>query len=94
MYEPRGRDDADHTDFIKGNERLGRLRRYILIIHDEAPPSNAYVSHFDHGEWYYIAAEDEISQKNFDLVTLFLTMMAIPSGTAPLTPSISVGGGG
>ena len=80
-------------DYISRNRRLGLLRRYILIIMDDHAPGNAYVSHFDHGTWYYIDAADQISQRNFDLVSLFLTMMAIPSALPPISPTISVGGG-
>jgi hypothetical protein len=83
---------AISDDFIKGNRVMGLLRRYILIVKSSNAPANAYVAHFDHGEWYYIDADDEISQKNFDLISLFMTMMAIPSATPPLSPTISVGG--
>jgi hypothetical protein len=85
---PHGSDD----DFIEGNRRLGRLRRYILVIKDNQPPVNAYVAHFDRGTWYYIDGNDTTSQKNFALVSLFVTMMAAPPTTPPLSPSISVGG--
>jgi hypothetical protein len=33
-----------------------------------------------------------VSQKNFDLISLFLTMMAVPSATTPISPTIAVGG--
>jgi hypothetical protein len=89
VYDPSGRISPE--DFVRGNRRLGFLRRYILIIVDDQPPANAYVSHFAEGKWYYIAGDDEISQKNFDLVSLFLTMMAIPSAVPPIAPTISVG---
>jgi hypothetical protein len=92
VYEPRN-GDVYGDDYIEGNLKLGYLRRYILIIRGENPPANAYVAHFDHGEWYYIDGNDEISQKNFELISLFMTMMAVPSGTPALAPSISVGGG-
>lgn len=91
VYDPPGR--ISEADFIKGNRRLGLLRRYILIVVDDGPPAvPPYVSYFDQGKWYYIAGDDEISQKNFDLVSLFLTMMAIPSALPPLAPVINVGG--
>lgn len=79
-------------DFIRGNRRLGQLRRYILIIKADHAPANAYVAHFDHGEWYYIDGSDYTSQKNFGLISLFMTMMAVPPTTPPLSPTISVGG--
>jgi hypothetical protein len=44
------------------------------------------------GKWYCIDGSDVISQKNFDLISLFLTMMAIPSAVPPLSPTINVGG--
>lgn len=86
--------DTTGNDFVKGNERLGHLRRYVLVIVSNEPPPDAYVSHFYHGQWYSIAGDDEISQKNFDLISLFMTMMAVPSTTPPVGTSISVGGGG
>jgi hypothetical protein len=81
-------------DFVDANYRLATLRRYILIIRSDSPPPDPYVAYFYRGEWYYIARDDQISQKNFQLITLFMTMMAVPGGTQqPLTPAISVGGG-
>ncbi len=91
VYWPSGVSISD-KDFINGNTRLAELRRYILIITDNLPPTNAYVSHFERGIWYYIDGADLIFQKNFELVSLFLTMMAVPSTTPPITPTISVGG--
>jgi len=88
VYDPK---KASIDEYVKSNARLGHLRRYILIIQG-APPPDAYVSYFDRGTWYYIAGDDDISQKNFNLISLFMTMMAIPSATPPLSPSINVGG--
>ena len=90
-YEPRS-PAAGLDDFIRGNRRLGRYRRYVLIIVTPTPIAGAYVAHYDRGLWYYIDAADEVSQKNFDLIALFLTMMAVPSATTPISPTISVGG--
>jgi len=90
VYDPRKPISED--DYIRGNRRLGFMRRYILIVVGDQAPANAYVSHFSDGKWYYIAGDDEISQKNFDLVSLFLTMMAIPSAVPPIAPTIAVGG--
>lgn len=90
VYEPNANISDD--DYIKGNRRLGLLRRYILIVVSDLPPANAYVSHHSQGKWYYIDGDDAISQKNFDLISLFLTMMAIPSAVPPLSPTINVGG--
>lgn len=93
VYEPKFADTLG-DDYIKGNRRLGLFRRYILIIEDDQPPINpAYVVHAEHGKWYYIDGHDEISRNNFTLISLFLTMMAVPSTTPPISPTISVGGG-
>jgi hypothetical protein len=81
-------------DYFYRNARLGDLRRYLLIIKSDQAPANAYVSYLDQGQWYYIDGDDHISQKNFDLITLFLTMMAVPAALPPISPTISVGGGG
>jgi hypothetical protein len=91
LYEPRS-PMAGLDEFMRGNRRLGHLRRYILIIVSPLSPAGAYVAHYDRGLWYYIDAADEVSQKNFDLIALFLTMMAVPSATTPISPTISVGG--
>jgi hypothetical protein len=91
VYEPPG--PISEKNYIDGNRRLGLLRRYILVVVDDGPPAiPPYVSHFAGGKWYYIAGDDEISQKNFNLIALFLTMMAIPSALPPLSPVINVGG--
>jgi len=90
-WEPGMSDDV----LVNVNYRLWQLRRYMLIIHsDGPPPADAYVAYFDHGQWYYIAGEDVISQRNFNLIALFLTVMAYPPTNPPLTTSISIGGGG
>ncbi len=93
-YEKPG-DDILDGDYITINRRLGFLRRYILILVSNGPPDiPVYVSYFDRGRWYYIAQDDPVSQKNFHLLSLFMTMMAVPPATQPLSPVISVGGGG
>jgi len=82
--------DDEH---VKMNAALGRMRRYVLIVvADHLPGTPPYAAYEDGGHWYYIDANDKISQKNFQLLTLFMTMMAIPSQSPPLTPTISVGG--
>jgi hypothetical protein len=87
--------DVLNDAYVKKNEWLGLLRRYILIIVDNNQPVGPTYAeyHSDRdGRWYYIDANDEISQKNFHLLSLFMTMMATPSQTPPLTPTINVGG--
>jgi len=82
--------DEEHLHM---NDWLGRMRRYVLIVVDDRLPAKPpYVSYSDGDHWYYIDADDKISQKNFQLLSLFMTMMAIPSQSPPLTPTISVGG--
>jgi hypothetical protein len=91
VYEPKSK--MPIGDYLRLSRRLGSLRRYMLIIVDDQPPANAYVSYLDKGKWYYIDGADAISQKNFNLISLFLTMMAIPSALPPISPTISLGGG-
>jgi hypothetical protein len=85
--------DVLSNEYIDFNGRLGTLRRYILIVVDDHPPqADAYVSYTDGRRWYYIERDDEISEKNFQLLSLFITMMAVPPSTQPLSPVINVGG--
>ena len=88
---------ADNYQAIYAERQLGKLRRYLLII--VAPPgagapSDAFVSYTKGGQTFYIDGHDAISQRNFALLSQFLTMQAVPPTTAPLTPTISVGAGG
>jgi hypothetical protein len=91
-YERDG--DVSSRASLDRNERLSLLRRYLLIVVENGPiaPESAYVSYWDGKRWYYIDKGDEISQKNFDLLTLFLTMMATPSPATPPVQTINVGG--
>jgi hypothetical protein len=85
--------DVLKSDFIDLNGRLGTLRRYILIIVDDHLPRNpVYASYHDGDKWYYIAKDDVVSEKSFQLLSLFMTMMAVPPSTQPLSPVINVGG--
>jgi hypothetical protein len=92
VYEPAG-STVPNADFIRGNRKLGSLRRYVLIICDDVAPMNAYAAYPYQGQWYYIDGDDHISQKNFNLISLLLTIMSVPSSTPPLTTSIATGGG-
>jgi hypothetical protein len=93
VYETSGQDVLD-TEFSSMNSRLGTLRRYMLVIvADKLPPEGAYASYSDGRQWYYISSDDTVSEKNFQLLSLFMTMMAIPPSTQPLSPVINVGGG-
>jgi hypothetical protein len=71
-------------------EELNHLRRLILIIRSESPPlSNAYVSWKD-DYWYYIDGNDSISQRNFMLISQYMSIQSTVSSTASLT-SVNVG---
>jgi hypothetical protein len=92
VYEQPGVDvlDADHLNM---NGRLGTLHRYMLIVvSDDSPSDPTYVSYYSDGRYYSIMKDDALSQKNFQLLSLFMTMMAIPPSTQPLSPVINVGG--
>jgi hypothetical protein len=93
VYETKGVDVLSDR-YVTLNEKLGNFRHYMLIVVDDnLPASNPpYVSYYDGSRWYYINADDEISKKNFHLLSLFLTVLAVPPQTSPLTPTISVGG--
>ncbi|HEY3919280.1 MAG TPA: hypothetical protein VGL83_15935 [Stellaceae bacterium] len=91
-YEPAGADPLSDP-YVQYNIRLGALRRYLLIVvADRLPAEAPYISYFSQGRWYYIPADDPVSQRNFHLLSLFLTMMAIAPSTQPLSPVINVGG--
>jgi hypothetical protein len=94
VYDPKNDLNVFDRDFIHGNSELLSLRRYVLIItSDTAPPADAYVAYFDRGVWYYIAGEDDVSKTNFNLIGLFLTVMAVPPTNPQIGTTISVGGG-
>jgi hypothetical protein len=62
-----------------------------VVVDSHLPDEPVYVSYTDGQRWYYIMKEDEVSQRNFQLVSLFMTMMAVPPTTQPLSPVINVG---
>lgn len=79
----------------QAERQLAHLRRYILVIKSPdrpVSPNTAFAPIEYGGEWYYIDNHDKISKNNFSILSLFLTIMAIPSPTPPLTPTIPVGG--
>jgi hypothetical protein len=69
-------------------------RRYLMIIKSTTrpSPSDAYVIQFDEhsGIYYYIPADDVVSQESFTLLSLFIIIQAAP-GPPQLAPTISVG---
>jgi len=91
-YEEPGHDVLD-DHYVRRNQRLGLLRRYMLIVVDPSLPSDKpYVAYAYNGRWYYIAGDDTVSKKNFHLLSLFLAIMAVAPSTPPLSPVINVGG--
>jgi hypothetical protein len=70
--------------------QLNHLRRLILIVRsDSPPPSDVYVSWKD-DDWYYIDGSDTISQKNFMLISQFMSVQSTVSAAPSLT-AVSVG---
>jgi hypothetical protein len=72
--------------------RLGSLRRYLLIVVADTASPDAFVSFVHDGKTFYIDGRDEISRKNFALLNQFMTMMAVPTQSSPVTPTVNVGG--
>ena len=64
----------------------------LIVVADTLPAKTPYVAYACGGRWYYIASDDPVSQKNFQLLSLFLTMMAIAPSNQPLSQVINVGG--
>ena len=93
-YEERNKDPLTDPDLENINYRLVSLWRYMLVVRAaDLPDQPVYAAYRDKdGYWYYIAGDDYISQRNFQLITLFLTMMAVPSAVPPISPTINVGG--
>jgi hypothetical protein len=70
---------------------LAANRKYLIVVKDQAAPTDAVVSWNDGEFWYYIDNRDDVSRYNLALLQHFLTIQAtqtpVPSGT-----SISIGG--
>jgi hypothetical protein len=89
----RSEDVADYSQ-LQHERTLAHLRRFLLVIEDKDAPRDSFVSYQHDGRWYYIDAKDDVSKKNFVLLSYILSVMAAPSQTPPLTPTITVGGRG
>jgi hypothetical protein len=86
---------AEDRKFQDDETAMYAYRHFILIVTSKEPPEIAlpgksiYVSYQEDGYWYYIPKEDYISKRNFSLVSLLMSLMAIPAQTAPPASVIS-----
>jgi hypothetical protein len=80
-----------NAEELRTESDLVNARKYMLIAVSDAPPENAFASINHGGKWYYIFDDDEVSKKTLALIMQINTIQAIPSQSAPLTPTISVG---
>jgi hypothetical protein len=83
----------DNQQALEDEHTLLQARRLMLIITTPYQRPNSYIGYFDRrtNMWYSIDAEDRISQRNFILLSQFLTIQASATPPLPLTPTISVG---
>jgi hypothetical protein len=80
------------TEERRAEEQLLRKqRRYVLVVSSSTLPPETFASVNVGDNYYYIAKDDNISQRNFRLLSLISTIQAV-APTAPLTPTVSVGG--
>jgi hypothetical protein len=86
--------NVDNYGEVQAETSLAELRRYLLINVADSAPADAFVFYTKEGYTYYIDGGDNISKKNFALLSELMTMQAVAPTTAPLTPTISVGAGG
>ena len=80
------------ADELASENYLGSFRKFMLIARSDDPPNDAFVSVNMNGKWYYIFNDDDISKRTLALIAEFDTIQSAPSQSAPLSPSISVGG--
>ena len=76
---------------LRTESDLVNARKFMLVAVSDAPPENAFASINHGGKWYYIFDDDDVSKKTLALIIQINTIQAIPSQSAPLTPTISVG---
>jgi hypothetical protein len=70
---------------------LVNARKFMLVAVSDTPQDNAFASVNHGGKWYSIFDDDEVSKRTLALIIQINTIQAIPSQSAPLTPTISVG---
>jgi hypothetical protein len=76
---------------LRTESDLVNARKFMLVAVSDAPPENAFAAVSHAGKWYYIFDDDEVSKKTLALIVQINTIQAIPTQSAPLTPTISVG---
>jgi hypothetical protein len=76
---------------LRTESDLVNARKFMLVAVSDSPPENAFASINHGGKWYYIFDDDEVSKKTLALIIQINTIQAIPTQSAPLTPTISVG---
>jgi hypothetical protein len=87
---------VESPDAQDNEVNLSDDRHFIIVVVTHNPPSEdlpgdkAYATYRYHGDWYSIMQSDTVSKRNFSLVSLLMSVMAISSQTPPPTPSISV----
>ncbi len=88
----QGTDKSIEYKLLTENKLLAAQRRYILIVRaPNLPIKSPFTWVADDGMYYYIDADDYISQKNFRFLSLITTIEAV-APPQPLTPTITVGG--
>jgi hypothetical protein len=76
---------------LRTESDLVNARKFMLVAVSDAPPEDAFAAVNHAGKWYYIFDDDEVSKKTLALIVQIDTIQAIPTQSAPLTPTISVG---
>jgi hypothetical protein len=76
---------------LRAESDLVNARKFMLVAVSDTPPENAFASINHGGKWYYIYDDDDVSKRTLALIIQINTIQAIPTQSAPLTPTISVG---
>jgi hypothetical protein len=82
--------DPNDFDKAKREDRLAFLRRFLLVIVSDRELPNSYVSYSNGRQWYSIDSDDEISKRNFVLISDLLIIQATTTPPPSLT-AITVG---
>jgi hypothetical protein len=76
---------------LRAESDLVNARKFMLVAVSDTPQENAFASVNHGGKWYSIFDDDEVSKRTLALIIQINTIQAIPTQSAPLTPTISVG---